>query len=121
MMPIVVWVIVIALVLAALAALTVWRARLRGRLILNPPDQRPGELYLPERPWMAWPTDDLIRIPGQITVRRLHGRNMRITLRLNGSIRKGVLPPGGRTWIAGIGIDHRPADDAAGDRRPRFR
>jgi hypothetical protein len=122
---IVVWAIIIAVIIAviaaAIAALMMWRARLEGRLILNPPDQHPRDLYLPNRPWMAWPTEDLIQIPGQITVRRLHGTKMRITLQLNDSTEKGVLEPGGRTWIAGIVIDHRSAQEAASDGRPRLR
>jgi len=106
-----VWVIIILLILVAAASLVIWRARLQGRLVLSPPHKPAIDLFLPRRPWLARPTEGLIRVPGRITVRRLHGQEMRITLRLNGSVSRGVLQPGGRTWIAGIGIDHRPEYD----------
>ncbi len=117
---VVVWVIIILLLLAAAAGLVIWCARLQGRLILSPPQKPAIDLILPRRPWLVRPTEGLIRVPGRITVRRLHGQEMRITLRLNGSVSRGVLRPGGRTWVAGIGIDHRPEHDTGGVRQHNF-
>ena len=83
--PLVLWAIVLLLILAVAAVLVYRHARLQGRLVLKPPDQRPGHLYLPRRRSVTCPTDEIIQIPGQITVRHnLRGKKMQVTLRLEG-------------------------------------
>ena len=105
-----VWVIIILVILAVAAGLLLLRARLDGSLVLNPPDQDPGVLYMPRRPWVVWPTEDLIRIPGRITVRSsLLSKQMRIVLQLDGATGRGILQPGGRRIIAGVDVIHHPA------------
>lgn len=114
------WLGIVLLFMFAGAGVTVWRARLGGYLVFTPPNRGSATLDLPRRPWIATHAEDVIRIPGRLTVRRLHGRNMRVTLRVNGSVSRGVLPPGGQTWVAGISIDHRATRDAASDRHAPY-
>jgi hypothetical protein len=106
--PLALWVIVILLILAVIAVLVYWRARLQGRLVLKPPDQRPGYLDLPKRRSVTRPTDEIIQIPGHVTVRNsLRGKKMLITLRLQDHVGSGTLQPGGRRMIAGVDVSHQ--------------
>ena len=61
--PLVLWAIVLLLILAVAAVLVYRHARLQGRLVLKPPDQRPGHLYLPRRRSVTCPTDEIVRYP----------------------------------------------------------
>jgi len=100
--------VIFALVLAALIGLLFFSARLQGRLILTSVDYRSGELPLGPLPWKSSPTEDLIGIPGQMTVHKWpFGRTMRLKLRLNDRPSGHVdLEPGQRTMTVGIDIRH---------------
>jgi hypothetical protein len=79
-----------------------------GRLTLTVIDQHSGTIEMPRRLWQSWPTEPLIGIPGQLTVRRsLTGKQMHLTIRLTGrSEVSGELCITGRTMLAGIDILH---------------
>ena len=103
---------IIVLLLVLLACVGAFRARLGGTLILTSVDDVSGELALPAQWWRrSASTEDLIGIPGRITVRGSPiSRLMRIGLQLAGRPKSSTeLAPGGRTMTAGIYIIHDPA------------
>ena len=120
--PLGIWALIVVLILAAAAVLVYRHARLQGCLVLKPPDQQPGHLYLPRRMSMAWPTDELIRIPGQIAVRNsLSGKKMRVTLQLDGRVSRDDVQPGGHRMIAGVDIIHEFVSDVTGSGDQNYR
>jgi hypothetical protein len=100
----------IVLVAVVMLAWLTFRSLLGGTLTLTSVDDFSGEVQLPRRWRVSMPTDDLIGIPGKMTVHGLvfnRAGEMRVTLKLTGrppGDRK--LKPGGRTMAVGIDIVH---------------
>jgi Mg-chelatase subunit ChlD len=108
--------LVIGLIVLAVVVALAWllfRALLRGKLTLTSVDDCSGEFPLPRRLHASVPTEGLIGIPGQVTVRGLmfnSAREMRVTLKLAGRPEGDLkLKPGGRTMTVGIDIVHSGA------------
>jgi hypothetical protein len=103
--------VILAAILAILGLITFVRLRLRlgGTFTLTSVDDFSSVIPLSRWRWRrSVSTDDVIGIPGQMSVRgHLFGKEMKIRLRLkNRPVSELELAPGGRTMIAGIDIVH---------------
>lgn len=110
------WLLILLLVAALLAAFCVYRARLGGTLILTTVRGETGEVPLPPRPWYSWRTDQLIGIPGDMSVRG-SPLSSKMWIRLRNSRLPDseiTLMPGERTMIAGIDVVHQNGHPAGG-------